>query len=110
VNGQVSGRDRVVAQIQEAEKAEPKGGHHEDDPVGCVLLHDLCLVEHCRRVVSKASAVRVQKHRAKAFGMLKNNSRTVFPHILEPPIDLNPTQLSKRADPILFALSFQCLF
>ena len=71
MNGQVSGRDRVVAHIQEAEHAEPIGGHHEDDPVGRELLHDLCLVEHCRRVESKGSAVHVKEHWAQAFGTLK---------------------------------------
>lgn len=63
--------DRLVcAQVEEAEHAQPKGGHHKNHAVRGVLAHNLGLVEARRRVAREAAAVDVEQHRAATNGTL----------------------------------------
>ena len=62
----------ITAQIKEAKNAESVGGDQEDQPIGCIFLHNLSVVEHCGRIVGEAATVHVEQH-GTGFAMLKCN-------------------------------------
>lgn len=58
----------VVAEIEKPEHADPIGRNNENYAVGGVLLHNLRLVEHHRRVVEETAAVNIEEYRALSGG------------------------------------------